>query len=627
MLILSSSLVGQIKDITALRARIPTLRDSTERVALYARLGMLYTNRSLDSCYYFGARALDLAKRIKDRPGEAEAMNVLAFYYNEKDNPYLAYKYVNESLVAFKRLGNKPKVCELTMNVGVLLSYEGKMDQAMAQYQRAYALSQHLVQDSIKPLVMLNLALAQSFTPGAPDVLPLVDEAEQLAEKQGNERFVVIARLTRNGARFRNGVPADEVIADQHALIATTKELGYEYFTALAYMELANMYLPLHTDSALRYFDRAIGLAEKTGYEGLHFQTMAQAYETLARIQPMPAQANVYGRRLLERSREKSLENQKTGMDFLQLALNEQEVAAAQAKLRLRRMLGVLWGVIGLLAIIFSLLFFGMYRKKRRLARILKDSNDRLAAQNNRLEDNDAFHQQLISIMSHDLRQPLSAMLMLGEGGMVEQMSDEQRQYVFDQISQNARTSLQAMDGLVHWMKLNTIGLAYTPAVVSLKENMRDALRYNGALAAQKGIAVMDFIPESIDLLAQSEMLLFVNRNILGNALRYTPEGGKIVLTAKRDGDGNRVIVCIADSGKGIPEQLLPYVFAKERPETVSAGSGLALIVCHEMITKMNGRIWAINNPEGGACFYYSLPIAGPVSTYLAETNRSTGLS
>ena len=608
MLVLCSSLIGQIKDITALKARIPTLRDSTERVALYARLGMLYTNRSLDSCYYFGARALDLAKRIKDKPGEAEAMNVLAFYYNEKANPYLAYKYVNESLAAFKRLDNKPKICELTMNVGVLLSYEGKMDQAMAQYEQAYNLSQQLVQDSIKPLVMLNLALARSFTPGAPDVLPLVEEAEQLAEKQGNERFVVIAGLTRNGARFRSGVPPDGVIPDQLALIAATKRFGYEYFTALAYMELANMYLPLNTDSALRYFDSAIELADKTGYEGLHFQTMSQAYETLARMQPIPAQANVYGRKLLELSREKSLENQKMGMDFLQLALNEQEVAAAQAKLRLRRTLAALWGAIGMLAIIFSGLFFGLYRRKRRLAKNLKDSNDRLGAQNDLLEDNDAFHQQLISIMSHDLRQPLSAMLMLGEGGMVEQMNDAQRQYVFDQISRNARTSLQAMDGLVHWMKLNTIGLAYSPAVVSLRENVRDALQYNSALADQKRIVFMDFIPESIELLAQSEMLLFVNRNILGNALRYTPEGGKIVLTAKRD--GGQAIVCIADSGKGIPEQVLPYLFAKERPETANGGSGLALIVCHEMITKMNGRIWAANSPEGGARFYYSLPIA-----------------
>lgn len=614
MVVLSSPLVAQIKDISALRARIPALRDSTEQVALYARLGMLYTNRSLDSCYYFGARALDLAKRINDKAGEAEALNVLAFYYQEKVNPYLSYKYINESLTIFEQLKNKSKVCEVTMNIGVLLSFEGKLDQSIAQYRKAYELSEHLLQDSIRPLVLLNLAMAQSSTPRPPDVTHLIDEAEQLAKKQGNQRFLVIARLTRNATRFRSGVSPHEVIPLQHALIEETKAAGYEYFTALAYMELANMFLPVAVDSTIQYFDRAIELADKTGYQGLHFQTMAQAYQVLSQMQPVPPQANAYSRKLLALTRDKELENQKTGMDFLQLALKEQQVAADEARLQSRRMLAVSLGVICLLAVGFSLLIFRLYRNKRRLATRQKEINVRLEEQYKQLEDNNAFHQKLISIISHDLRQPLSSMLMLGEGGMVEHMSDSQRQYVFDQVSQNARTSLQAMDGLVHWMKLNTVGLAYTQSVVNLKDVVSAALAYNRMVADQKGIAVMDFIPATIDVLAQSEMLLFVNRNILSNALRHTPNGGRIIISAVEEEGGNHAMVRIADSGSGIPPGLLPYLFDKEQSDRASGGSGLALIICHEMIEKMNGRIWANNNPEGGASFCYTLPLAAPMN-------------
>ena len=613
ILLVTAPVAAQIKDITALRARIPFLKDSTEQVLLYARLGMLYSNRSLDSCYYFGARALDLAKRIDNREGEAEALNVLAFYYQEKANPYLAYKYINESLALFERLGNKPKICEVTMNIGVLLSFEGKLEQSLDQYRKAYTLSEHLVQDSIRPLVLLNLALGQSFLPQAPDVTPLIDEAEQLAERQGNQRFLVIARLTRNSTRFRSGAPLEEVVPQQHAIIEETKAAGYEYFTALAYMDLANMFLPTTVDSAIRYFDRAIELADSTGYEGLHFQVMSQAYEILSHVQPMPAQANAYSRQLLALSRDKALENQKTGLDFLQLALREQEVAADQVRLQSRRTLGILLGVICLLAVGASLLVFRLYRNKRRLAAHQKEANARLEEQYKQLEDNNLFHQKLISIISHDLRQPLSSMLMLGEGGMVDRMTDSQRQYIFDQVSQNARTSLQAMDGLVHWMKLNTVGLAYTPSVINLKHVILAALAYNQMVADQKGIVVMDFIPSTINVLAQSEMLLFVNRNVLSNALRHTPDGGRIVISVVEDKDGGQAIVRVADSGSGIPPTLLPHLFDKERSGGASGGSGLALIVCHEMIDRMDGRIWASNNPEGGASFCYSLPLANPV--------------
>jgi len=623
MVVFNSPLAAQIKDISALRARIPALRDSMEQVALYARLGMLYTNRSLDSCYYFGARALDLAKRINDKAGEAEALNVLAFYYQEKVNPYLSYKYINESLTIFERLKNKSKVCEVTMNIGVLLSFEGKLDQSISQYRKAYELSKSIPQDSIRPLVLLNLAMAQSFTPQPPDVSPLIDEAEQLAERQGNQRFLIIARLTRNATRFRSGMPPREVIPLQRAVIEETKTSGYEYFTALAYMELANMFLPLAVDSTIQYFDRAIELADKTGYQGLHFQTMAQAYQVLSQMQPVPPQANAYSRKLLALTRDKELESQKTGMDFLQLALKEQQVAADEARLHSRRMLAISLGVICVLAVGFSLLIFRLYRNKRRLATRQKEINVRLEEQYKQLGDNNAFHQKLISIISHDLRQPLSSMLMLGEGGMVEHMSDSQRQYVFDQVSQNARTSLQAMDGLVHWMKLNTVGLAYTPSVVNLKEVFSMALAYNRMVADQKGIAVMDFIPETIDVLAQSEMLLFVNRNIISNALRHTPNGGRIVISAVVEDGGNHTRVRIADSGSGIPPSLLPHLFDKEQSDRASGGSGLALIICHEMIEKMNGRIWAMNNPEGGASFCYNLPLATPMNDDNA-LNRSS---
>src|SRR5690606_24274713 len=117
-----------------------------------------------------------------------------------------------------------------------------------------------------------------------------------------------------------------------------------------------------------------------------------------------------------------------------------------------------------------------------------------------------------------------------------------------------------------------------------------------------------------IDVLAQSEMLLFVARNILSNALRHTPNGGRVVISVVEDEEGNNAVIRVADSGSGIPPNLLPHLFDKERSDRASGGSGLALIICHEMIEKMNGRIWANNNPDGGASVCYTLPLAAPMN-------------
>jgi len=319
-------------------------------------------------------------------------------------------------------------------------------------------------------------------------------------------------------------------------------------------------------------------------------------------------------------------ENPLKTTEYLRLAFQEQKIAIEQAQLRSRRLLvGSVVGIC-LLAFIYSVLLVRHLRRQRRLTLSLKQSNEELEQKNRKLQDNDAFHQKLISVMSHDLRQPLSSMLMLGDEGMVAQMTEAQWQYVFNQISLSARTSLQAMDGLVHWMKLNTIGLAYTPTVVRLRENMLVALDYNRTMADQKGIVIMDCVSDSIDLLAQSEMLLFVNRNVLSNAIRHTPEGGQIVVTAMLTED-DHTVVRISDSGEGIPQAVLPHLFDRERSETAQGGSGLALIICREMIEKMNGRIWAANNSEGGASFYYRLPNRVPLGESIPADTAANSTS
>lgn len=616
-------LFAQIKDITALKSRIPVLTDSIERVSIYSHLGMLYTNRSLDSCYYYGAHALDLAKRIKHKAGEADALNVLAFYYMEKANPYLAYKCANESLAIFQQQHNTPKICELIMNIGVLLGREGKHDQALAQFQKAYEQSKQIQHDSIRPLILLNFAYGRSFKSGFSELIPLFDEAGQLATKLGNERFLLAIKQARNAIRFHKGTAPQDVIAEQYEIIRQSKVSGYEHYTAMAYMEMGNMYLPVNMDSALYYYDLGIGLSKRTGYEVLNYHIMGQAYEALRRVQPDHPKTNEYSKQLLELARQKELENQKFGMDFLQLTIKEKEVAIEQARYQLRRTWIGLLAAICVLAVVSTLLIFKQYRVKRKLAQDLKVINAKLEIQNHQLAENNVFHQKLISMLSHDLRQPFTSMLMIG--ALSDQMDKEQLQYMFNEIRYTAQESLQTMDGLLHWMKLQVIGLAYSPSVVNLKENLQEAMAFNRTLATQKGVKISDAVPATVELLAQYEMLLFINRNILHNALKHTASGGEIVITTTFAADGLSAVVRISDSGDGIPEAILPYLFAKERPEITEGrgGSGLALIICHEMIEKMNGKIWATNNPEGGASFYYSLPIGKHVNEHVVTNGAS----
>ncbi|MBA3413829.1 MAG: cell wall metabolism sensor histidine kinase WalK, partial [Chloroflexia bacterium] len=112
-----------------------------------------------------------------------------------------------------------------------------------------------------------------------------------------------------------------------------------------------------------------------------------------------------------------------------------------------------------------------------------------------------------------------------------------------------------------------------------------------------------------------ADRLAQVVTNLVGNAIKYSPDGGRVTLRLRRDGDD--VLLSVGDQGIGIPEDLLervfePYVRAAAAGETGIVGTGLGLPIARELVALHGGRIWAESRPGAGATLTVRLPIAGP---------------
>lgn len=612
---------AQLSEIAALKDRLESAISPLEQATIYNQLGMLYTMRTLDSCYLYTSRGLELSKRIRDKRSEAEAMNVLGFYYMEVGNPYLAYKFVNESLNIFRRLGDRERICELTMNVGVLLGMEGKTEQALAQLQDAYQQSSDLANDSIRAMVLLNLTAHQGMHVPYFQLAPLFDEAVEIARRHNDQRTLLSIQHTRSLIRFDNGWSADSTLSEQKELIQNARRYGLEYLLIRGNFEIGYIYLRNHPDSAEIYFDQAIELAGEMGFDGLRYHLIGRAYGLLDQLRPRPPKADKYGADLLEIGRQRYIDHENEGFSFMELAIKETELKAQHAQYRLRRTL--MWGglLVALLSVLSVVLIYRQYRVTRRLVRDLRTTNAEFSRTNERLEQNDDFHKKVIAILSHDLRQPFAAIQMFSDR-MLEDLDRDDLHLIFDEMRQSATISLQVMDGLLHWMKAETTGSGEGIAAVPVYESMRLASEFNDLAIRRRNITLEIRIDSSLRVFAQHEMLLFVNRNILHNAVKYTPEGGKIsisanVLPAASGKKGEQeLVVRVSDTGPGIPEDILMGLFKKDvfsipehSPNRRKMGAGLALIICFEMMEKMGATLWAENNTDGpGASFYYRLP-------------------
>ncbi|HJR33840.1 MAG TPA: ATP-binding protein [Gemmatimonadales bacterium] len=222
----------------------------------------------------------------------------------------------------------------------------------------------------------------------------------------------------------------------------------------------------------------------------------------------------------------------------------------------------------------------------------------------------------LLSSLSHDLRTPLAniegAASSLLEDGAV--LRPEVRHELAEGILGESRRMHRLVVNLLDMVRVESGMLAVSCNWQPVEEALGVALiRMEERLAGRE---VSTDVPADLPLVPIDELLVEqVFINLLENALRHTPPGTPIRVSAWRDGDG--IVVEVADRGPGIPEGQQELVFRKfHRAEAPGRplptdGSGLGLTICRGIVSAHGGRIWVEPRPGGGAAFRFTLPITG----------------
>jgi signal transduction histidine kinase len=129
-------------------------------------------------------------------------------------------------------------------------------------------------------------------------------------------------------------------------------------------------------------------------------------------------------------------------------------------------------------------------------------------------------------------------------------------------------------------------------------------------VAEAKGVLLREEAAPGIRVLADRERIFQVLSNLVGNAINFTPTGGRIVLRTSTGADEARVEV--SDTGPGLTAEQMSQVFDRywQASKTAREGAGLGLYIAKGIVEAHRGRIWAERNDEGGAVFLFTLPLA-----------------
>ncbi len=229
-----------------------------------------------------------------------------------------------------------------------------------------------------------------------------------------------------------------------------------------------------------------------------------------------------------------------------------------------------------------------------------------------KLQELDCLKEDFIANVTHDLRSPttsimgFSDMLLSGSAG---QLSPKQEQWV-----ETIRTSAQRLAGMINHTldiaKLEAGMMKFLPESVPVGDMVEEAIGLFQPIGAQRKIEVSARIQKGVPAAwVDPDSLRQVLTNLLSNAMKFTPENGRVLVEVTKQKDG-QVMVSVSDTGPGIPKEALPKLFTKFFQVDVGTvkGTGLGLNICKGMIESQRGKIWAASENDRGATFSFTLP-------------------
>lgn len=231
----------------------------------------------------------------------------------------------------------------------------------------------------------------------------------------------------------------------------------------------------------------------------------------------------------------------------------------------------------------------------------------------NMLEEANNTKDKFFSIIAHDLKNPFNTLI-----GYSDILKSEFREYREDEIYQQLHiihdTSVKGynlLDNLLQWSRSQTNTIPFNPVKVDLYDIMQICLSDVEYQCQFKDIEIHNEIKKGFYFIADKNLIITVIRNLISNAVKFTPRNGLITLSA--DKDPNNINITIKDTGVGISPEDIEKLFKIDkvisRPGTnKEKGSGLGLILCKEFVEKHGGEIWVESEIEKGSEFKFSIP-------------------
>lgn len=551
---------------------------------------------------------------------EANKVNSLLFLHHAYLNEGQAYRLMGDYDIAiyslFKALDYAEKseyrkgIAGTQTALADAYSILGNHDNSILYYRKA--MKQLSEKDSLlKANILLNLGDEYYMSELYDSALACFQESKKIYEMLGHDRFGLAYNLGNIGLVQAELGDLNAAEKNVRQSIVELERLGDHYGSAIFLSYMSEIYQKKgRLKAAEKFADSSMHISQRYGLK-------AEIRDNTLRLADIYAMSDDYELAYKYHQRYVELKDSisndevygriETLEGAFELAKKQGEVNLLKERQKNQQIIVTTAVIVVIILTVLALVILSYYKAKSRINTVLEEQKRALEALN---QTKDKF----LSIISHDLRGPISSFH--GVSSMIKYMVKANQIQelidVADDIDESVDQMSGLLDNLLNWAMQQQGHFPNVPENLDLEELILDLVRTMTNMAIGKNIELCTDVDVELVLWADKNTTMTILRNLVNNALKFTPEGGRVYISATRSNEMAQIR--IEDTGVGIPRDKLKKIFRLQDKKSTygtagEKGVGLGLQLVYEFVGMNNGSI-TVESVEGkGTSFILELPL------------------
>lgn len=623
------------------------LKVDTLVVEAYIDMGGTYAIRTvMDSALFYFSKGYESAKKAKYERGMARALASMGYVYEKIDNENEAIDKYKEALRLYKKVNYPKGINQCYINIGGIYSDLGEYKVAESYFLQALKSNKEIgfepgIAACLYSLGTINLELNRND-----QARKSYQQSLDIRTKIGDINGIALATW---------GLARVDIKEEKYAKALPNLEIALKYD-----IELKNTF---HESAVLISFARAyLGLKEYKKAK----EYAKRAYKNSIAMQSLSMRSKaVWLYMQIEEAQNNYKEAFKYQRDYLALTdsiqseeklkhivltefsrvsseneglVKDNKIIATKNDSYMKAIF--VTSIILLFVVILLVLYYKRNLEKKATNILLEKQRDEIAdinkelemlneelttqmeitaVQNSELEQLNMVKNKFFSIVSHDLRSPLSTLKMLFGLYREGQLNENELNELLARLEDTIYTTSVFLDNLLEWSKSQLDGIVVNPSVFEVGSLVKENIKLVETAVRLKGLKIEHTIEKNTMAYADANMTNVVVRNLVSNAVKFCNRGDVITVEAHNSDD--KMFLAIKDTGPGISEKDLQKLFNLEHTITTSAsgdkGHQIGLVLCKDMVEQNKGKIKVESELGKGTTFLIELPVKEMRGTFL----------